>query len=164
MRGFFVMYEQDERWMTIALQEAEAAALQGEVPVGCIVVLENQIIGRAHNLRETLADPTAHAEILALQQAAKNMEQWRLCGASLYVTLEPCPMCTGAIINARIQRVIFGCDDPKAGCCGSLHQLAQGAGFNHQFEITRGILAEESAFLLRSFFQKRRKKKKTEIP
>jgi len=153
------MQEQDRLWMGIALQEAAEAALQGEVPVGCVIVFEEQIIGRAHNLRETLADPTAHAEILALQQAAKNKGQWRLSGATVYVTLEPCPMCTGALINARIERLVYGCDDAKAGCCGTLHQLAQNAGFNHQFVITSGVCAEESAMLLQSFFRARRKKK-----
>ncbi|MCB9637894.1 MAG: nucleoside deaminase [Myxococcales bacterium] len=153
------MHVQDRQWMELALREAAEAALHSEVPVGCVIVLNQQIIGRAHNLRETLADPTAHAEILALQQAAKNIGQWRLSGASVYVTLEPCPMCTGALINARIDRLVFGCSDPKAGCCGTLHQLAQDAGFNHQFDITSGVCAEESAALLRSFFRARRKKK-----
>ena len=149
----------DEAWMALALQEAEKAFHLGEVPVGCVIVQQEKIIGRGHNQRESLQDPTAHAEILALQEAARNVGQWRILDATVYVTLEPCPMCAGALLNARISRLVYGCPDPKAGACGSLMLLGQDARFNHQYLTFPGVLAEPSSILLKTFFQQRRKKK-----
>jgi tRNA(adenine34) deaminase len=146
--------------MDIALQLADEAAALQEVPVGCIVVKNDTIIGRGFNRRETWADPTAHAECIALRDAAKTIGQWRLVECTVYCTMEPCPMCTGALIHARIQRLVYGCSDPKAGCCGSLYELHQESRFNHRFEVTQGIRAEEAANKLRDFFKARRKAKK----
>ena len=147
----------DHHWMQEALQEARVAETKGEVPVGCVIVQDEAIIGRGHNLRESSADPTAHAEVIALRDASQTLRQWRLSQATVYVTLEPCPMCAGALINARVKRVVFGCSDPKAGCCGTLYNLGQDSRFNHRYEVTSGVCAEEAAELLRSFFRQRRK-------
>ena len=152
----------DEEWMQEALQEAQRAALKGEVPVGCIIVKDNVEVVRAHNLRETSQDPTAHAEILALRQASETLGRWRLHDATLYVTLEPCPMCAGALVNARISRLVFGCHDPKAGGCETLFHIGSDERLNHRFEIVSGVKAEESAEMLRSFFRARRKQKPLE--
>lgn len=146
-----------ERFMKAALEEARIALAKGEVPVGAVIVLEGEIIGHGHNQRETENDPTAHAEILALREAGKRLKGWRLQGATLYVTLEPCPMCAGALLLSRIERVVYGIDDPKAGSAGSLINILQFPGFNHNVKITSGILAEECKELLQSFFRKKRK-------
>ena len=146
----------DERFMRMALREAEKAAAAAEVPVGAVLVKDGRLLGKAHNQRETLKDPTAHAEILAITQAAAALEGWRLEGAVLYVTLEPCLMCAGAIVNARIPRVVFGAADPKAGACGSLYQVGLDARLNHRFEITAGVLEQECAALLKDFFRAKR--------
>lgn len=144
-------------FMRRALQEAEAAAEENEVPVGAIIVFEErQIIASDHNRREQLHDPTAHAEMLAITQAAEALGSWRLEGCTLYVTLEPCPMCAGAIVQARIPRVVYGADDPKSGAAQSLFRLLDDARLNHQCSVVSGILAEPSRKLLSQFFQRQR--------
>lgn len=147
------MQDEAVRFMTLALREAEYALQKGEVPVGCVIVHEGQIIGKAHNQREILQDPTAHAEILAITQAAAALGSWRLEQTRLYVTLEPCPMCAGAIILARIPEVYFGAFDPKAGVCGTLMNLLADPRFNHNPRVYAGIMAEECGSLLTSFFR-----------
>ena len=142
--------------MRVALREAEEAARKGEVPVGAVVVHGGKVVGRGHNQREMLKDPTAHAEMIAITQAAAALEGWRLEETTLYVTLEPCLMCAGAIVNARIPRVVFGALDPKAGACGSLYQVGLDARLNHRFEVVGGVLAEECGALLREFFSRKR--------
>lgn len=148
------MLDDDTRYMQYALREAEKAFEAGETPVGCVIVHEGQIIGKAHNQRETLQDPTAHAEILAITQAAAHFKSWRLENARLYVTLEPCPMCAGAIILARVAHVYFGAYDPKAGACGTLMNLLTDSRFNHQPELTPGLMADECGAILSAFFKK----------
>jgi len=147
--------------MELALEEADRAADHGDVPIGCVIVDPcGRVIGRAGNRREADEDPTAHAEILALRQASAALGTWYLCGCTLYCTLEPCPMCAGAIVNARIQRVVYGCDDPKAGAVRSLFQIASDPRLNHQAEVSAGILAEPAASRLREFFARLRKQGK----
>ncbi len=148
---------EDEKWMRLALSEAARALKAGEVPVGCVVVKDGKVLGRGYNRVETLKDPTAHAEILALTAAATTLNNWRLTGATVYITLEPCLMCTGALILARPKRVVFGARDPKFGCLGSKYNIAEDDRFNHRLPVTEGVLAEESAQLLKDFFKKRRK-------
>ena len=143
--------------MAKALCQAQAAARKGEVPVGAVVVREGSIVARAHNLRETRRDPAAHAELIALQRAAKKLGGWRLMDCTVYVTLEPCPMCAGAMINARVARVVFGAFDPKAGCCGTLYQLIQDGRFNHTCSVTGGVLEAECAGILKEFFARKRR-------
>jgi len=139
-----------------ALAEARLALEAGEVPVGAVVVLDGEVIGRGHNLREAAQDPTAHAEILAIRQAARHLGSWRLTNADLYVTLEPCPMCAGAIVNARLRRLVFGAYDPKAGAVVSLMNLVQDRRLNHTVEVLDGICQSECAGLLQEFFQRLR--------
>jgi tRNA(adenine34) deaminase len=152
--------ETDQFFMSIALQEARKAGEIGEVPIGAVIVRQGEIIGRGHNLRESKKDPTAHAELLAIKEASLNLGGWRLLGCTLYVTLEPCPMCAGAIIQSRIERVVYGVPDLKAGCAGTLHNLLQDSRFNHQTEVDSGVMGEECAEILRSFFRQLRKGKK----
>ena len=147
----------DERYLALALKEALAAFDEGEVPVGAIVVLGGQVIGRGHNRREALGDPTAHAELLAITAAANHLGDWRLEGADIFVTKEPCPMCAGALINGRLARLVFGAWDEQAGCCGSLYQLCRDPRFNHQLEVAGGIMEIECKELLQRFFRRRRK-------
>ena len=148
---------QDEYWMREAFKEAEKALKKKEVPVGAVVVHEKRIIGRGHNQTETLKDATAHAEILAIGAASNFLNSWRLTGASIYVTVEPCIMCAGAIILSRLDRLVFGARDPKAGACGSLYNLPQDIRLNHQVEILSGILEEECKSIIKAFFEKLRK-------
>lgn len=150
------MSETDARWMAVALEEARAGGSRGEVPVGAAVVCVDELLARNHNRTRELADPTAHAEILALREAAGKIGDWRLQHCTLYVTLEPCAMCAGAIVLGRIQRLVFAAADPKAGMCGSLENLVQDARLNHRVAIEAGIMAEEAAELLRDFFKERR--------
>jgi tRNA(adenine34) deaminase len=150
----------DEKYMKVAINEALKAQHIGEVPIGAVIVKDNNIIARAHNLRETRQDPTAHAEYLAIQKAAKVVGSWRLEDCTLYVTLEPCVMCAGAIVMSRIPRVVYGASDPKGGCSGSLMDLTQEARFNHRAIVDKHILADECGELLRQFFKNIRKKKK----
>ena len=144
--------------MRQAITEAKSARALDEVPIGCVILHEptQTIIGRGFNRRETDHDPTAHAEILALRQAAQHLSHWRLIDCTLVVTLEPCPMCAGAIINARIPRLIYGCDDPKGGAVKTLYQLCQDPRLNHRVEVVCGVLADECAELLRKFFADQR--------
>lgn len=144
------------RWMGIALEEARLGAARGEVPVGAVVVCGDQVVARDHNRTREAADPTAHAEIGVLRGAAAKQGDWRLVDCTLYVTLEPCAMCAGAIVLARIQRLVFAAHDPKAGMCGSLGNLVQDERLNHRVEVESGVLADESGELLREFFREKR--------
>ncbi len=146
----------DERYMRMAIDAAHIAEENGDVPIGAVIVYQDQVIGRAYNQREQLPDPTAHAEIVALTQAATFMETWRLHGCTIYVTLEPCPMCAGALVLGRLDRLVYGCNDPKAGACGSLYDIVRDERLNHRLEVTSGVLANECAKLLQDFFRKRR--------
>ena len=148
----------DEAYMREALAEAHQALALGEVPVGAILVADGEIVGRGHNRRETDADPTAHAEILALRAGAAWRRHWRLHGTVLYTTLEPCAMCAGALVNARVARLVYGAADPKAGAAGSVLQVAACGRLNHRLEVAGGVLAEESIALLQRFFEERRGK------
>lgn len=152
--------ESDLFFMKEAIVEAKKAEEKKEVPIGAVLVLNNEIISRAHNLRETMQSSLAHAEILAIEQACKLQNTWRLENATLYVTLEPCPMCAGAIIMSRIKRVVYGAVDPKGGCAGTLMNLLQDERFNHRTELTRGVLEKECGELLSRFFKKLREEKK----
>jgi len=145
-----------ERWMKVAMVEAEVAAAEGEVPVGCVVVSDGRIIGRGHNRTESLKDPTAHAEIVAIGAAAAALENWRLSGATVYVTIEPCLMCTGALVLARPDCVVFGARDKKFGCLGSRYDIAADNRFNHRLKVIEGVLAAEAGELLKRFFRARR--------
>jgi len=146
----------DKELMQIAIKEAKIAEENGDVPIGAVIVYQNQIIGRAYNQREQLKDPTAHAEIIALTQAAAFLESWRLHGCTMYVTLEPCTMCAGALVLARIDRLVYGCDDPKTGAVKSLYNIVTDERLNHTIEVTSAVLAEECSELLQQFFQRRR--------
>lgn len=146
----------DETYMELALAEAQKAAEKGEVPVGAVVVCDRRIVAQAHNLREANADPAAHAEFIAIEKAAQGLGRWRLSDCTVYVTLEPCAMCAGLMVNSRIGRCVFGASDLKAGALGTIFSLHDDTRLNHRFEVTPGVLAEESADLLRTFFQKRR--------
>jgi len=148
----------DAEFMRRALREAEKAALQEEVPVGAVVVQGGEIVARAHNRPRGLLDPSAHAEILALRRAAKKLGNYRLNGCDLYVTIEPCAMCAGAIIQARLRRLVYGTPDPKAGACGSALEVLNHPKTNHRVEVVSGVLYEESAKILRDFFRCRREK------
>jgi tRNA(adenine34) deaminase len=148
--------DQDERFMRMALREATAAEEAGDVPIGAVIVVDGQLIGKAHNQREVLQDPTAHAEMIALTQAAEMMGSWRLDGCTIYVTLEPCPMCAGALVLGRVARLVYGCDDPKAGACGSLYDIVRDARLNHRLEVRKGVLAQECGQILSEFFRRRR--------
>jgi tRNA(adenine34) deaminase len=150
--------EEHEQWMQEAISEALKAETIHEVPIGAVIVHEGRIIGRGHNLRETSMDPTAHAEMIAIREASEYLKTWRLLNCTLYVTLEPCPMCAGAIVQSRIVRVVYGTIDPKAGCAGTLMNLLQEDRFNHRVEVINGILREECSSLLTSFFRKLRNK------
>jgi tRNA(adenine34) deaminase len=152
------MPEPAETYMREAIAEARLALAKDEVPIGCVIVHDpsSKIIGRGHNVRETQHDPTGHAEIIAMRQAADAMGHWRLLDCTMYVTLEPCPMCAGGIINARIPRLVYGCDDPKAGAVRTLFQLCEDERLNHGVDVTPGVLADECAELLRSFFRAQR--------
>lgn len=148
--------ELDKRFMSAAIDQAHIALEGGDVPIGAVIVHQNKIIAKGYNQRHQLNDPTAHAEIIALTAAAEFIGNWRLTSCSIYVTLEPCCMCAGALVLARIERLIFACRDPKAGACGSLYNIVQDERLNHRLEITEGILAEECAKMLQDFFKKRR--------
>ena len=148
--------ERDRQFMEEALREAEKALALAEVPVGAVVVYEGAIYARGHNLRESSGDPTAHAEIVALRRAAARRGSWRLHGMTIYVTLEPCPMCAGAMINARLTRLVFGAFDPKAGAAGSLMNLVNDDRLNHRLAVTSGVLTDAAAGLLTEFFRQKR--------
>src|SRR5438094_1144345 len=148
----------DETWMAEAQAEARKAAADGEVPIGAVVVYDGRIVGRGRNARETRRDPTAHAEVLALQEAARSLQRWRLTGATVYATLEPCPMCAGALVNARVDRLVYAVADPKAGAAGTLFDVTRDARLNHRIEVVSGVMAAECGELLSSFFRSRRGK------
>ena len=150
----------DTYYMNLALEEAKKARELQEVPIGAVVVWNGEIIAKGYNLRETDQSSVAHAELLAIAEACRVLGTWRLEEATLYVTLEPCPMCAGAIINSRIKRVVFGAHDPKAGCAGTFMNLLQDERFNHQSEVTSGVLQEECGGLLTAFFKELRERKK----
>lgn len=147
---------EDEAFMRLALAEAEEAGRLGEIPIGAVIVQDGEILATGYNLRETLNDPTAHAEVVAVRRAAQNRRSWRLTGATLYVTIEPCPMCAGALVLARIDRLVYGATDPKAGAVDTLMDLVRDSRLNHRLEVTSGVLAEEAAALLQDFFKARR--------
>ncbi len=145
-----------EHWMRFALDQAMQAYEEGEVPVGAVIVEGGRIVGEGHNQRETLNDPTAHAEMIALTQAAETLGSWRLLDCTLYVTLEPCPMCAGALVQARIPRVVYGTPDPKAGACHSLYQITSDPRLNHQVLVTAGVLQDQCRQILQDFFAQQR--------
>ncbi|MEK6725918.1 MAG: tRNA adenosine(34) deaminase TadA [Deltaproteobacteria bacterium] len=151
--------EYDHKFMTLALSEAERASEKGEVPIGAVIVVDRRVVARGHNLRELNNDPTAHAEMIAIGKAAKKLKLWRLANSTLYVTVEPCVMCIGAIILARIPRLVFGCCDPKGGAVGSLYDISNDKRLNHRVQVTSGVLADEAQALLKDFFKKLRGKK-----
>ena len=146
------------RYMNAALREALAGAEEDEVPIGAVIEYQGKIIGRAHNQRELLSDPTAHAEMIALTQAAAYLETWRLIGCTMYVTLEPCPMCAGALVLARIDRLVYGPADPKAGACESLYNIVQDERLNHRIEVISGFMVEPCRQVLQEFFARKRRK------
>lgn len=154
----------DLTMMRRAIELARQASAIGEVPVGAVVYRDDVILAEAFNRRETTADPTAHAEVLALRAAARKVGTWRLDGCGLAVTLEPCPMCAGALVNSRIAEVVYGCTDPKMGCVDTLHQLCTESRFNHRLTVRNGVLAEECAALLQDFFKQRRGSDKPSKP
>ncbi|KYC90692.1 MULTISPECIES: tRNA adenosine(34) deaminase TadA [Heyndrickxia] len=156
------MKNNDEYYMNLAIKEAIKAKEKEEVPIGAVIVLNGEVIASAHNLRETTQNAITHAEILAIQEACNKVESWRLEDADLYVTLEPCPMCSGAIILSRIKRVVYGASDPKAGCAGTLMNLLNDCRFNHQSEVVSGVLENECSEMLSNFFKEIRLRKKSE--
>ncbi len=149
-------FPREEYYMRLALREAERALQHDDVPVGCVVAREGEVIAAAPNERELRGDPTAHAEVLALREASRVVGGWRLSGAVMYVTLEPCTMCAGALVLARVLRIVYGAPDPKAGAAGSVLDVLRDVRLNHRPEVAGGLLAEESAALLREFFARRR--------
>ena len=148
--------KKDERFMKAAIDQAHIALENGDVPIGAVIVHQNQIIAKGLNLRHKLNDPTAHAEIIALTAAAEYIGNWRLHGCTIYVTLEPCCMCAGAMVLGRLDRLVYGCDDPKAGAVKSLYNIVQDKRLNHRLEVTSGILADECSAILTDFFRKKR--------
>ena len=155
--------EQDEKYMRQAVNQAKKAYKLGEVPIGCVIVYENKIIGRGYNRRTVDKNTLAHAELTAIRKAGKKLDDWRLEGCTMYVTLEPCQMCSGAIVQARIPRVVVGCMNPKAGCAGSVLNLLNMKEFNHQVELTTGILGEECSAMMKQFFKELRENKKRAV-
>lgn len=147
----------DQRFMEQAVNEAAKALEHNEVPVGCVIVHDGIIIARGFNRTENLQDPTAHAEILAITSAAENLQSWRLTGCTVYCTLEPCAMCAGALVLARVDRLVFGAFDPKFGACGSIYNIVQDARLNHRMAVLSGILGEDCAVLIQDFFRKKRR-------
>jgi tRNA(adenine34) deaminase len=150
------MTQNDFDYMQLALENARRASVMGEVPIGAVLVMDGQVLSQAHNHREAWQDPTAHAEVIALREAATRLGTWRLTGTTLYVTLEPCSMCAGAIILARVSRVVFGARDPKAGACGSVFNLPDERRLNHRVEVIGGLLEQESQELMQAFFKRLR--------
>ena len=150
----------DEQYMQLAIEEAKKAQAIGEVPIGAIIVYENEVIASGYNIRETSQKTLSHAELIAIQQANERIGSWRLEDCTLYVTLEPCPMCAGAIVQSRIKRVVYGAADPKAGCAGTLMNLLTEDRFNHQVDVTKGVLELRCSGMLRDFFRSLRERKK----
>lgn len=158
MKGDNLLSE-DEMWMQEAIRQAQLAEQIGEVPIGAVIVRDGAIVGAGYNVRETTHDPTGHAEMIAIREASEKLGAWRLLGCTLYVTLEPCPMCAGAILQSRVERVVYGTSDPKAGCVGTLMDLLQDNRFNHVAEWSSGVLQEQCASLLTDFFRRLRVRK-----
>ena len=154
----------DVRWMWAAIAEARAAEAAGEVPIGCVLVHDDRILARGHNLRERAQDPTAHAELIAIKAGAARLGTWRLSGVTAYVTLEPCPMCAGALVNARVDRVVFGAADPKAGATTTLYTIGRDPQLNHRFELVGDVLADECGALLSTFFARIRAAQRKKPP
>ena len=150
-----LMIDRDERFMVLALEEARAAALRGDVPIAALVVRDGEVVSAGSNRKER--DPTAHAEIIALRRAAEAAESWNLRGCTLYVTVEPCPMCAGALVLARVDRLVYGCADPRAGACGTLYDIVRDSRLNHRCAVRSGVLERECARLLTDYFLERRK-------
>ncbi|MBF4808049.1 MAG: nucleoside deaminase [Lancefieldella rimae] len=148
----------DEKYMRLALSEAAAAAAEGEVPIGAVVVCDGEVIASAHNRREVDNSPSAHAEFLAMEEASRVLKRWRLTGCTVYVTLEPCLMCAGLMVNSRIDRCVFGACDPKGGALGTLYDVSCDSRLNHEFQVTSGVLADEAAAQLKAFFRERRQR------
>ncbi|MHC4192237.1 MAG: tRNA adenosine(34) deaminase TadA [Planctomycetota bacterium] len=148
--------KEDERFIRIAIDVARIAEENGDVPIGAVIVHQDTVIAKAYNQREQLQDPTAHAEIIALTQAAAALENWHLHDCTMYVTLEPCPMCAGALVLSRMDKLVYGCDDPKTGACRSLYNIVQDERLNHRLEVTSGVLQEQCREQLQEFFAKRR--------
>ena len=148
----------DEKYMRLALSEATAAAAEGEVPIGAVVVCDGEVIASAHNRREVDNSPSAHAEFLAMEEASRVLKRWRLTGCTVYVTLEPCLMCAGLMVNSRIDRCVFGACDPKGGALGTLYDISCDSRLNHEFQVTLGVLADEAAAQLKAFFRERRQR------
>ena len=153
------MMNQDEKFMKAAIAQAKKAYALGEVPIGCVIVYEGKIIGRGYNRRTTDKNTIAHAEMIAIKKASKKMDDWRLEDCTMYVTLEPCQMCSGAIVQSRMKKVVIGCMNPKAGCAGSILNLLQMEEFNHQVELETGVLEEECSRMMTNFFRELREKK-----
>ena len=160
MEAYAVRRKTDEKYMREALKKAKKAYDLNETPIGCVIVHDGKIIGRGYNRRNTDKNPLAHAEIAAIKKASKKMGDWRLEECTLYVTLEPCQMCAGAIVQARVERVVVGCMNPKAGCAGSILNLLEMAEFNHQVQLETGVLGEECSALMKTFFKELREKQK----
>ena len=154
----------DAIYMALALEQARLAAAEGEVPIGAVLVCDGAVVAHGRNAREAGADPTAHAEMIAVREASRVLGRWRLSGCTVYVTLEPCPMCAGALHAARVDRCVFGAVDPKAGALGTLYDIASDERLNHRYEVTTGVLADESAALLRAFFAALRARGRAEEP
>lgn len=150
----------DEKYMKMAIRQAKKAAVNGDVPIGCVIVYEDRVIARGYNKRNLKKTTLAHAELLAIEKASKVLGDWRLEGCTMYVTLEPCQMCAGAIVQARIDRVVVGCMNAKAGCAGSIYNLLEEPRFNHQVELTKDVCREECSSMLSEFFKELRRKKK----
>lgn len=150
------LLEKDLEYMQLALEQARLAPTRGEVPIGAVLVLDGQVLAQVHNFREAWQDPTAHAEVVAIREAATRLGTWRLTGTTLYVTIEPCSMCTGAIIQSRVTRLVFGARDPKAGACGSVFNLPDERRLNHQVQVVGGIMEQESQELMQKFFRRLR--------
>ena len=157
---YYVVMNADETYMHLALEEARRAAEEGEVPIGAVVVCDGEVVARAHNRRELDHDPSAHAEFAAMVKASQALRRWRLTGCTVYVTLEPCLMCAGLMVNGRIDRCVYGASDPKGGALGTLYDVSHDARLNHEFEVTAGVCADECAEVLRSFFRERRRARK----
>ena len=149
-----ILRDENQMWMRYAINEANKALESDEVPIGAVVVKDNKIIGKGYNQCEKLFDPTAHAEIIAISSAANTLKDWRLTNCSLYVTKEPCSMCSGALVNARLKYICFGAYDEKEGCCGSLYQICRDPRFKHQLEVKGGVYKEECAYLIQDFFKR----------
>ena len=156
VRWFYIMENIDEKFMLLALKEAEISANFDEVPVGAIIVKDGKVIAKGHNLRESKNDPTAHAEIIAIRKACKKLKSWRLEDCTIYVTIEPCSMCAGTLLWTRIKRIVYGANDPKGGALGSSYNLFEVKNINHRAEITRGVLEDKCAALMRNFFRNKR--------